>query len=232
MDTSFKGKRILITGAASGFGAGARARFSQLGAEVVGCDLSPADGLSQLDVSDAKAMAAFHTDAGPFDIAINNAGIAPALTSLPNTEVETFDQVMAVNLRSVFLGMKYQLPPMIAQGSGVILNVASAAGLVGAGQMAAYAASKHGVVGLTRAAADETARAGIRINALCPAFAATPLIDDLTQAVTPKGLTRRIPMGRIADPSEVVEAMVWLCSPANSFMTGQAIAIDGGLTAI
>ncbi|MEO0720483.1 MAG: SDR family oxidoreductase, partial [Pseudomonadota bacterium] len=117
-------------------------------------------------------------------------------------------------------------------------NIASAAGLVGAPTLSAYAASKHAVIGLTRSAADEYARMGVRVNALCPAFAATVMINEMTdrlaadRAEAEAKLAARIPMRRIAQPEEVVEAMLWLCSDANSFMTGQAVALDGGLTAV
>jgi NAD(P)-dependent dehydrogenase (short-subunit alcohol dehydrogenase family) len=118
------------------------------------------------------------------------------------------------------------------------LNVASAAGLVGAGMLSAYAAAKHAVVGLTRSAADEYARFGVRVNALCPAFASTPLFNEMADAIDSdraeayKRITTRMPMRRVASPREIVPAMLWLCADENSFMTGQAIAVDGGLTAI
>lgn len=257
----FEGRVVMLTGAAGGLGALAAERFAAEGARLVLSDVSEvalmdlAERLTdaghevlaeRVDVTDeagiaghvTRALSRFHA----LDIAVNNAGIAPALESLTATEAETYDRVMAVNARGVFLSMKHQLPPMRAAGQGAILNMASAAGLVGAGQMAAYAASKHAVVGMTRAAADEEAARGIRVNALCPAFTATPLFDAIADALsgrhsepretTDSRFTRRIPMGRIATPEEVVQAMLWAVDPANSFMTGQALAIDGGLTAV
>ncbi|MCC2112380.1 MAG: SDR family oxidoreductase, partial [Hyphomicrobiales bacterium] len=149
-----------------------------------------------------------------------------------------FDRTMAVNARGVFLGLKYQLPVMVAQRAGVIVNIASAAGLVGAPMMAAYAASKHAVIGLTRTAADECARTGVRINALCPAFADTPMLAEVTNGMggdrgdVEQRLTTRIPMRRVAKPGEIIAALMFLASDENSFMTGQAIAVDGGLTAV
>ncbi|MFY0690573.1 MAG: glucose 1-dehydrogenase [Paracoccaceae bacterium] len=252
---------VLISGAASGFGARAARDFAAQGARLVLSDLdgarlsTVAEGLRDagrevlaevVDVSDPEQMQAHHAHAleqfGRLDVAVNNAGRAHALTPLPDLPLATFEETMAVNARGVFLAMKNQIPIMAGQGSGVILNVASAAGLVGAGHLSAYAAAKHAVIGLTRSAADETARKGIRINALCPSFADTPLYDEIAGAVAGRAnftraeadarITGRIPMGRVAQPQEVVQAMLWLCSPENTFMTGQAIALDGGLTAI
>ncbi|MBM7069640.1 SDR family NAD(P)-dependent oxidoreductase [Actibacterium sp. 188UL27-1] len=251
-DGRFTGQVVLITGAASGFGAEAARRFAAEGARLVLSDLDPIadppiDVLDHpADVSDADQMAALHEAAldrfGQIDVAINNAGIGHDLAPLTDIPVEAFDRMMAVNARGVFLGMKHQLPGMIARKSGVILNVSSAAGLLGASHLSAYAASKHAVVGLTRAAADEVARAGVRVNAVCPSFAATPLFNEMADDIaTKRGMDRetaythiaaRIPMRRVARVEEVVQAMVWACDPANSFMTGQTISIDGGLTAV
>jgi len=257
----FTGQVVLITGAASGFGAEAALRFADEGADLVLSDLDKRGLLDTckrlrvhgakihaelIDVTKESQVVAHITSAidrmGPIDVAVNNAGIGQSLAPITETPLEDFDRIMAVNARGVFLGMKHQLPGMIARRQGVILNVASAAGLVGAGQMAAYAASKHAVVGLTRAAADEAARAGVRVNALCPAFAPTPLFDAIADDIGARhGEDRdaayrravsRIPMRRVAAIGEVVQAMLWACDPANSFMTGQAIAIDGGLTAV
>lgn len=257
----FHDKVVLITGAAGGFGARAAERFAAEGAHLVLSDraevavMDLADRLTAaghdvvaegVDVTDeasvaghvTRALSRFHR----LDVAINNAGVGGRMAPLPETRVEDFDHVMAVNARGVFLGLKHQIPPMKAAGGGAILNVASAAGLVGAGHLAAYAASKHAVVGLTRSAADEVARYGIRVNALCPSFAETPLFGAIAEALagrrgesrveTDTRFTARIPMNRIATPDEVVEAMLFLTDPANSFMTGQAVAVDGGLTAI
>ncbi|EFO31224.1 levodione reductase [Roseibium sp. TrichSKD4] len=252
---------VQITGAARGFGRLAAQRFSAEGALLA---LSDVDGeklkdvavglrakgcrvlAEQLDVT-VEAGVAAHFEAvkeefGLLDVAINNAGRAHPLTSLPSMDLETFEKVMTVNTRGVFLGLKYQIPQMLKQGEGTILNMASVAGLVGAGYLAAYAASKHAIVGLTRSAADEVAGKGIRINALGPAFAHTPMLDQMTDQLAirhgltedeaARRLTKRIPMKRTIQPEEVIDAMLWMCSPGNSAMTGQAIAVDGGLTAI
>ncbi|MFC2967280.1 SDR family NAD(P)-dependent oxidoreductase [Acidimangrovimonas pyrenivorans] len=261
MAERYDGKVVQITGAASGFGALAAQRFAHEGARLALSDVNAealaetADNLraagaevweAPLDVSDASAVAAHLAEIGAqfgrLDVAINNAGVGHDMAPLHRLDEAEFDRMMAVNARGVFLGMKHQLPLMLANGGGAILNVASAAGLVGAGYLSAYAASKHAVVGLTRAAADEVARKGIRVNALCPSFASTPLFDEMADQVAARhGASRdeaytriaaRVPMGRVARPEEVVQAMLWICDAENSFMTGQAISIDGGLTAV
>ena len=249
----FAGQVVLITGAGSGFGAEAVRRFAAQGARLVLSDLHAIQDLPAgevldhpADVSHPGQVEALHRAAldkfGQIDVAINNAGVGHDLAPLTDIPVAEFDRIMAVNARGVFLGMQHQLPGMIARQSGVILNVASAAGLVGAAHLSAYAASKHAVVGLTRAAADEVARSGVRVNALCPSFAETPLFHDMADAVGARHdlnreaaatrIAARIPMRRVARVDEVVQAMLWACDPANTFMTGQAIAIDGGLTAV
>lgn len=247
----FDGQVVLITGAASGFGAEAAKRFAAEGAQLALSDRVAFEGpegalVDQVDVSQeadheahiARVIERF----GRLDIAINNAGIGETMEPITKTRVETFDRTMAVNARGVFLGMKHQLPPMLAAGHGSILNIASAAGIVGAGHLSAYAASKHAVVGLTRAAADEVARKGVRINALCPSFAATPLFNAMAdQMADLRGedrdaayarISARVPMRRVAEVGEIVQAMLSVCDPANTFMTGQAIAVDGGLSAV
>lgn len=252
----YKGLRVMITGAAGGFGAAAAKRFAAEGADLLVCDLDSAglailrealgDGVSvaseSFDLNDETALSDFVGSVSHIDVAINNAGIGQVLTPLHKTDMAEFDRIMAVNTRAVFQCMKEQLPGMIARKSGAIVNVASAAGLVGAGHMAAYAASKHAVVGLTRAAADEVARHGVRVNALCPSFAPTPLFDAVADDLAARRgtdragayarITARVPMRRAAHVSDVVEAMLFLADPANSFVTGQALAVDGGLTAV
>jgi NAD(P)-dependent dehydrogenase (short-subunit alcohol dehydrogenase family) len=257
----FQDMSVLITGAASGFGRLAAERFAEEGAKLALQDISP-DGLAETtegvrsrggevamlagDVSDeahAKALVDLAVKSfGRLDIALNNAGIGASMAALPEITADTFDRIMAVNARGVFLGMKYQIPEMAKGGGGAILNTASAAGLIGAGFLGAYAASKHAVVGLTRAAADECARHNIRVNAICPSFAATPMVEKMADAMSAeRNLTReqcfariasRVPMRRVGTPEEIVQAMLWIVAPENSFMTGQAIAIDGGLTAV
>jgi NAD(P)-dependent dehydrogenase (short-subunit alcohol dehydrogenase family) len=257
----FKDKSVVITGAAGGFGRLAAQRFAAEGAKLTLSDISEA-GLAETaeivrgqggeavtvagDVSDeqhAKDYVALAVGTyGRLDIALNNAGIGGGMATIPDITAEAFDHIMAVNTRGVFLGMKYEIPEIAKAGGGAILNVASAAGVVGAGHIAAYAASKHAVVGLTRAGADECARLKIRVNAICPSFADTAMMAGLTGSLMDqrhisreeahKRIARRVPLGRIATAEEIVQAMLWIVSPENSFMTGQAVSIDGGLTAI
>ena len=175
---------------------------------------------------------------GRLDIALNNAGIGGGLARLPDIPLDTYDQIMEINAKGVFIGMRHQLPVMLKQGGGSILNTASAAGLVGSGQLSAYAASKHAVIGMTKAAADEVARKGIRVNAICPSFASTPMVEAMGDAMGERhGVSRddaynmiasRVPMRRVADTMEVVQAMLWIVSDANTFMTGTTLFVDGG----
>lgn len=255
MADRFKDKVVLITGAAGGFGAEAARRFATEGAKLALSDVAPMDQLSEelgdvlidhVDVSNESDHVAHISHIlerfGRLDIALNNAGIGERIGPLTKTTVEEFDRTMAINARGVFLGMKHQLPHMIEAGQGAILNVASAAGVLGAGNMAAYAASKHAVIGLTRAAADEVARKGVRVNAICPSFAATPLFNAMADQVGARSgtnreeayaqISKRVPMRRVAEIGEVVQAMLSICDPANTFMTGQAISVDGGLSAV
>lgn len=261
MDKRYQDQVVMITGAASGFGRLAAERFSGEGArlalsdvngealEVAAAELRSA-GVEVItdvvDVTSADHVAAHVAHIaeayGALDVAVNNAGMGHDLKRVQDLSEDDWDRTMDINAKGVFLCMKHQLPVMLKAGRGAILNVASAAGLVGAGQLGAYAAAKHAVVGLTRAAADETARKGIRVNAICPSFSATPLFNEMADIVAGRtGASReqaygqiasRVPMARVSDPAEVVQAMLWICSPENSFMTGQAIAIDGGLTAV
>lgn len=261
MTRRYQDKIVLITGAGSGFGRLAAQRFHEEGAKlsisdrneaglaetVTRLEAMGADVISQsVDVSReadvAAQVSATVARFGGLDVALNNAGVGGGRTPIQDVDVETFDQVMGVNARGVFLGMKHQIPAMLDSGGGAILNVASAAGLVGARFSSAYAASKHAVIGLTRTAADELGMKGIRVNAICPSFATTPMVSEMAQITAEKrnisvedfydALSTRVPMRRVASPDEVVQAMLWICSPENSFMTGQAVSIDGGLTAI
>lgn len=257
-DTDLSNNSVMITGAGGGFGQAMSMKFAEHGARLILSDINEGDlekTLSTLpkntsvfaepvDITNPnqvmshieQCLQKFDT----LDIAINNAGIGQSLSRLHETDKSDFDRIMLVNTTGTFHCLQHQLRQMIAQNDGVILNIASAAGLVGAGHMAAYAASKHAVIGLTKSAADEVARHNIRVNALCPSFAQTPLLDDVTKAMgqnlspaeQAQKLTTRVPMRRLATTQEVAEAAFWATSPKNSFMTGQAISIDGGLTAI
>ena len=248
----FEGRTVLITGAASGFGKLAAERFVAEGAQVALGDvdsrvhevaeaLGDAARALHCDVSseaDQQALVKLALDMGGLDIAVDNAGIAHKPGYLADVPLEAFNRQMAVNVGGCFLGMKYQLPIMREQRRGSILNTSSAAGLVAAPLSAAYAAAKHAVIGLTKTAADEYARFNVRVNAICPSFANTAMVDNLradmggdAASMDPK-LTMRIPMGRVAHADEIVQGMLWVVSDENSFMTGQALALDGGLTAV
>ena len=194
---------------------GGRARF-------VACDVTSA--------ADQEALVAETIESfGRLDFAHNNAGID---VTGPFTEIEEaeFDRVIAVNLKGVFLGMKFQLREMLRQGSGAIVNTSSLAGLIGNPELAAYVASKHGVVGLTKSAAVECAEQGVRVNAVCPAAIRTPMLDQLPPEVQ-EALMAPQAMKRFGETDEVAEAVVWLCSDRSSFVTGIAMPVDAGATA-
>jgi NAD(P)-dependent dehydrogenase (short-subunit alcohol dehydrogenase family) len=170
---------------------------------------------------------------GWLDIAHNNAGVFVAVGLLHEHREEDWDRLININLKGIWLCMKYEIARMLEQGGGAIVNTASAAGLVGSRGAVAYIASKHGVVGLTRAAALEYAPHGIRVNAVCPGFVQTPMLEYLTggDAEREAALSAREPIGRLARPEEIAAGVVWLCSDAASYVTGHAMAIDGGYVA-
>jgi len=248
---NFPGKTVLITGASTGFGAAAAKQFAAAGAKLVLGDISVkglGEGLSgdvvtlTGDVCDpaySKELVKLAINTfGSLDIAINNAGIVHTSAKIPDITEAECRKVIDVNLLGVFWALQAQLPAMEAQfaetGEGcAIVNLASVAGLGGAPWLSIYGASKHGVVGLTRSAALEYARKGIRVNAICPSFAATAMVGEaVDDPEVEANMTRGIPMRRLATVNEVVQAILWTADPANSFTTGQNIAIDGGLGAL
>ncbi|WP_308368055.1 MULTISPECIES: SDR family oxidoreductase [unclassified Microbulbifer] len=252
----FTGRVALITGAASGFGSLLARELGRRGARLVLGDIDEA-GLAQTadklggagielhaqrcDVSSEEDCAALVGLAGErfgrLDIAVNNAGIAPPLAFLDDADEEMLDRQHSVNVKGVFFGLKHQLKAMKPQGSGIILNVSSLAGLGGAPKAGVYSAAKHAVIGLTRTAAVENARYNIRVNAICPFFTLTPMVTGIEPPPGVSGEELRAsmasgcPMKRLAEPEEVVNAMVMLCSPSLSYVTGQALAVDGGVSA-
>lgn len=247
------GQVVLITGAAGGIGRAAVRAFARAGARVVAVDLDEAGAQQaaelaraegaeslavQADVASSASVQAMVAAAvarfGRLDAAFNNAGVE--LEGVPTHEADEalFDRTIGINLKGVFLCMKYQLRQMLAQGGGgVIVNTASVAGLVGAATMPAYAASKHGVVGLTKSAALEYAKKGIRVNAVCPGVIRTAMTERaVAQRPEREAFINNLhPMGRIGEPEEIAATALWLCSPAASFITGQALAVDGGMLA-
>jgi len=255
----FDEKVVVITGAAGGFGHATATRFAALGARLVLADMD-AERLQSIgrdigpdvitiagDVSDPQhhldLVAAATQEFGRLDIAVNNAGIVQPMERLVDTSPEFARKLIDVDLMGVFWALQAQLPTMVAQferdgTNAAIVNIASAAGLLGSPFLAIYAAAKHGVVGLTRSAAAEYGRKGVRINAVCPSFANTSMLTDYLD-VAPKGreaaelaLTRAIPMGRIGEIDEVVQAILFAAWSENSFMTGETLSIDGGLAAV
>ncbi len=252
MDRSqFADKVVLVTGAASGFGRLLAQDLGAAGARLALGDIDT-EGLEQLrleleqqgtellalrcDVSAESEVAALVDAAvkafGRLDIAVNNAGIGTPMKSLIDIEEAEMDLNFAVNTKGVFFGMKHQIRQMLAQGGGVILNVASMAGLNGAPKLAAYAAAKHGVVGLTKTAAVEFGRRNIRVNAVCPFYSPTPLVQSMGDPGLQDFLAQGSPMKRLGQPEEMVAAMLTMIAPDNSYLNGQAIAVDGGASAL
>lgn len=244
-------KVALVTGGASGIGRAIALAFAREGARVVVSDTDAAGGESTLqalrdaggegvcvtaDVSrddDCRRMVEQAVDRfGRLDVACNNAGIGGEVAPVASHPLQAWDRVIAVNLTGVFLGMRHQIPALLAAGGGAIVNVASILGQVGFAGSPAYVAAKHGVVGLTRAAALEVAAQGVRINAVGPAFIHTPMIGRLeADAATQAALVALHPIGRLGAADEVAEAVVWLASPRASFVTGSYHPVDGGYLA-
>jgi len=247
----FTGKSALITGAAQGFGLLIAESLAQRGAKLVISDINEAGVKDVAKTLSAKGydVIAVACDVskedqcknmvdvaikeyGKLDIAINNAGIAPVgLLPLHLTDKKTMDIQFNVNVKGVQFGMKHQITQMLAQAEGVILNVSSMAGLGGAPYISSYSAAKHAVLGLTKSAAIEYATKNIRINAVCPFFTLTKMVTDSGLTKSLETLAEGTPMKRLGNPEEIVDFMLMMVSPKNSYMTGQCIAIDGGLSA-
>ena len=181
-----------------------------------------------LEAGVAQAVRSF----GRLDLALNSAGIGGPEVRTAEYQAADWDLVIDVNLTGVWRSMRHEIPAMLATGGGVIVNVASVAGLNGFPRHPAYAASKHGVVGLTKTAALEYGRKGIRINALCPGFTLTPMVQQMLDAgLAQDDLAQRVPLGRLGTPEEIGATVLYLCSSASAFMIGHALAIDGGIVA-
>ncbi len=249
---TLESKVALVTGGTSGIGkatavalgkAGAKVVFSgrreqegedtaklirQSGAE---CLFVRSDVSSEADVQ--TLIQETVTSYGQLDFAFNNAGIESPMKPLHEQLIEDFDKLMAINVRGLFLCMKYEIQQMLTQGTGVIINNSSMGGLIAFAGISPYNASKHAVMGLTRSAALDYAQQGIRINAVNPGLIATEMMDRLTTAdSTPEQLASSIiPMGRMGKPEEIAATVVFLCSDAASYITGQSLVVDGGYTA-
>ncbi|MEL6134212.1 MAG: glucose 1-dehydrogenase, partial [Bacteroidota bacterium] len=241
------------TGAASGIGKATALVFASQGAHVVLSDIAEEAGkalAAQIESEGGKARFVSCNVAqaeevktlieksveafGRIDIAVNNAGIGPNRPSKTDQHsLKDWDRVIAVNQSGVFYCMKYELEQMLAQGHGNIVNIASMAGLKALPNNVAYVASKHAVVGMTKTAALEYARKNIRVNAVCPVFTSSPMLDRLLSLKEDmdKRLLATIPMGRFAEAKEIVEAILWLSSDAASFVNGTALPVDGGHSA-
>jgi NAD(P)-dependent dehydrogenase (short-subunit alcohol dehydrogenase family) len=247
-------RHALVTGGGTGIGAACAEALARAGLKVsvagrrpgplqeVLARLEGAAGISApMDVTDAAqvrdAVAAVERQAGPIDVLVNNAGGATS-QRFEATTPETFAQAIAVNLTGTFLVTQAVLPGMVARGGGRIVNMASTAGLKGYAYVSAYVAAKHGVIGLTRALAMELARKGVTVNAVCPGFTETPLLDRAVATIAAKTgrdeaaaraeLASGNPMGRLVTPQDVADTVVWLASPGASAITGQAIVVAGG----
>ena len=251
--SKLEGKVALVTGAAAGIGRASALALAREGAAVCVSDINSegaqATARRIIDeggraisvtcdvtrVEDVSALVEATVDAfGGLDAAVNNAGISGYFFQrLHEADDEMFERVLDVNLRGVWRCMKAELNQMLP-GGGAIVNIASVAGLIGAPKAADYTASKHAVIGITKSAALDYAKSGIRVNAVCPAYTDTAMVQGAIQGNPAMAsiMTRAIPMGRLGQPEEIAEAVVWLCSDAASFVTGHALVLDGGLAAM
>jgi len=248
---SFAGKVALVTGAANGIGRAAALAFAREGANVVAADVSEQGNQEtarmiealggralavRCDVTraaDVKAALDMTIETfGRLDFGFNNAGVEQPVTPAADLTEAEWDRILDIDLRGVFLCMKYEIPLMLKQGGGAIVNTSSGAGVKGIAGQAAYCAAKFGMIGLTKAAALDYAKSNIRVNAVCPGFVDTPMMQRFTGG-TPAGRQMVIdsePVGRPAAAEEIAAAVVWLCSDAAAFVIGHAMVIDGGQT--
>lgn len=246
------GKIALVTGGSSGIGRATAQIFAREGAKVIVADVQVEGGQETVrlisaaggeaifvktdvaQTTEVEAMVKRAVDTyGRLDCAFNNAGIEGALQPTSEYDEAMWDRVISINLKGVWLCMKYEIQQMLKQGGGAIVNTASAAGLVGVQGLSAYTAAKHGVNGLTKTAALEYAKSGIRINSVCPGGVDTPMVKRVfgNNPQFAEAAASAEPVGRLAQPAEIGEAVVWLCSDAASFVTGLPMAVDGGMVA-
>jgi NAD(P)-dependent dehydrogenase (short-subunit alcohol dehydrogenase family) len=254
MDSSFNGRTILITGGASGIGAETGRLLGSKGANVVLVDLSDhvnivadevrlaggvchayrADIASEKDVE--RVIAAILEKYGRIDGAFNNAGVEQSGLPMADLSAEQWDRVLRIDLTGVFYCMKHEIRAMLKAGGGTIVNTASALGIVAMPNAAEYVAAKHGVIGLTRAAAVDYGGHGIRVNAIMPGVVNTPMVSRLGKASGSSDMFDALraahPIGRLAEAREISDAALWLLSDSSSFVTGAAIAVDGGYSAV
>ena len=252
MTQQFSGKVALVTGGASGLGRVTAIALAREGANVAVSDVAEREGTAtvqmitetgaqaifiQVDVtksSEVQAMVARTVEAfGRLDFALNNAGTDGIRARTADYPEEIWSQVIHLNLTGVFFCMKSELPVMVRQGSGVIINMSSVAGVTGFRGHAAYTASKHGVIGLTKTAALDYAKAGIRVNAICPAYTQTPMLARMLEQKPDleAKLISRVPLHRLGSAEEIAQSVIYLCSDAAAFITGHSLVMDGGIMA-
>jgi len=252
MTTALRGKVAIVTGGTSGIGRDTAVLFAKAGAKVVVAGRREAEGKETLDLiraaggdgllvktdvsraADVRALVQKTVEKfGRLDVAFNNAGIEGSWSPIAEQSEEDWDSTIDINLKGVWLCLKYEIQQMLKQGGGgVIVNMASVAGFIGSAGAATYCASKHGVMALTKSAALETARSGIRVNVVCPAVIETPMGERLWGAPDAKKFALGLhPIGRFGKPEEIADAVMWMCSDGASFMTGQSLVLDGGFLA-
>lgn len=250
---SLKGRHALVIGADSGIGLTCARAIADAGAKLVMAGLNQAEGEAlaaqiardsqtevsflRVDVRHEDQVAAMIEQAvarlGKLDIAMNNAGVPGPAAAIQDLDAADFDNLFAINVRGTWLGMKYEIPHMLAGGRGSIINLASTAALTGLPHVGAYAATKHAIVGLTKSAAIELAQSNIRVNAIAPGPVNTNLLHSMraSRERIPNAIGGRVPMSRVAEPEEMAGAVVWLASDAASYVTGTIVSIDGGVVA-
>ena len=246
---AFENQVVIVTGSSSGIGRATAIAFAREGAKVIVSDINAKEGQSTVDEIKHSSGEAFFIKCdvsseeevknlvdktiekyGRLDCAYNNAGIEGSPCSTVECSSENWDRTININLKGVWLCMKYEIPAMLKNAKGSIVNCSSIAGLVGFETIPAYVASKHGVIGLTETAALEFAKQNVRVNAVCPGVIHTPMLERFTKGEE-QLMADQDPMGRVGRPEEIADSVLWLCSDKSSYVTGQSIAVDGGWTA-
>ena len=247
----YQGKVAFVTGAGSGIGRATALAFANAGASVTVADISEESSRETVRLIEQQVGRAFAVKCdvtraedvkaaldqtiekfGRLDVAFNNAGIEQRNAAIADFEEDEWNQIINVNLRGAFLCMKYEIPHLLKQGGGAIVNVSSGAGVIGIKGGGAYSAAKHGIIGLTKSAALDYAGQNIRVNCVAPGYIATAMMERFTGG-TAEGRAKVVseePIGRMGEPEEIADAVLWLCSNASSFVVGHALVIDGGQT--